>query len=385
MFKKQYEPLAFFDFKGNSRDIKKKESFNIILDPLKFKDGKAIIKIKVSDNSWRRYNKGNLNLLTKELIIDSKPPEIQILTRHHNIEPGGSGLVIYKLFEKNIKSGVKIKDNFFKGGNGIFKDDNIYIAFFALSHDQNNKTSFFVVAKDMAGNITKKSLNRYIRNKKFKNDVLNISDNFLNNKIPDFDLKEKNFETSKNPLLQKFIYINNKLRDENIKKVLDVSSKTENKKYWNKRFLRLKGSVQKAGFGDRRTYKHKDKKIDQAIHLGIDLASVANAPIKASNTGKILFARPLGIFGNTVIIDHGFGLKSLYGHLSQIIVEEGELVQKGKTIGLTGLTGLAGGDHLHFSMLVHNVFVNPLEWWDSSWIENNIIAKINRVKSMYSQ
>ncbi|MCK5164539.1 MAG: M23 family metallopeptidase, partial [Desulfobacula sp.] len=80
--------------------------------------------------------------------------------------------------------------------------------------------------------------------------------------------------------------------------------------------------------------------------------------------------------------DHGFGLCSLYSHLNQISVSKEALVKKGDDIGFTGLTGLAGGDHLHFSMIVHNVFVNPVEWWDSAWIKNNIISKIDFVKQM---
>jgi len=58
----------------------------------------------------------------------------------------------------------------------------------------------------------------------------------------------------------------------------------------------------------------------------------------------------------------------------------GKIVSKGEIIGRTGITGLAGGDHLHFGMLVGKTFVNPIEWWDTSWIKNNISGKINRVR-----
>jgi murein DD-endopeptidase MepM/ murein hydrolase activator NlpD len=101
--------------------------------------------------------------------------------------------------------------------------------------------------------------------------------------------------------------------------------------------------------------------------------------VGAANAGRVILAEPVGIFGNTVIIDHGFGLASLYSHLSHMAVSVGDTVQKGHVIGNTGMTGLAAGDHVHFSMIVHNVFVNPLEWWDPNWIENNITAKIRAV------
>ena len=116
--------------------------------------------------------------------------------------------------------------------------------------------------------------------------------------------------------------------------------------------------------------------------MGVDLASTSNAAVKTANSGRVILTQLVGIFGNTVIIDHGFGLCSLYAHLNQISVAVGDSVKRGDDIGFTGMTGLAGGDHLHFSMIVHNVFVNPVEWWDDSWIENNITSKIEEVRQM---
>ncbi|WP_172683796.1 M23 family metallopeptidase [Desulfosarcina cetonica] len=77
-----------------------------------------------------------------------------------------------------------------------------------------------------------------------------------------------------------------------------------------------------------------------------------------------------------MVLDHGFGLFSLYGHLSAIDVTVGTVVEKGQILGRTGMTGMAGGDHLHYAMLIHQTFVNPVEWWDEAWIKNNISAKI---------
>jgi len=74
-------------------------------------------------------------------------------------------------------------------------------------------------------------------------------------------------------------------------------------------------------------------------------------------------------------------LFSMYAHLNRSDVSEGQQMSKGDVLGRTGSTGLAGGDHLHFSMLVHNTFVNPVEWWDAAWIKNNILSKIEAVPS----
>jgi hypothetical protein len=384
LLEKQYKPSGFLGLFPDSSRLK--DFFIIPVQSWKYgmTDGNAIIRIMVSDYSWRGWNKGNISYTEKKVIIDSKPPKVSVLTRRHNIERGGAGLVIYKLFEENIKSGVKVGGNFFPGHAGLFKNKNIYAAFFALSDMQGPATQIFVIAEDMAGNITKRGFHHYIRDKKFKTDILNISDRFLERKMPDFDIAPKNgsFQGTKNPLLEKFLYINGEVRKKNVETVLSIPKISENKKLWDGRFLRLAGSARRAGFADRRIYKYKGSEIDRAVHQGVDLASTSNAKVKAANSGTIIFAQFVGIFGNTVIIDHGFGLCSLYAHLNQISVNPGDRVKKGDEIGFTGMTGLAGGDHLHFSMIVHNIFVNPVEWWDDSWIKNNITSKIDFVNQL---
>ena len=112
------------------------------------------------------------------------------------------------------------------------------------------------------------------------------------------------------------------------------------------------------------------------MHLGFDLAVTANVPILAAQRGTVLFSGYLGIYGNCVILDHGLGVQSLYGHLSTLEVSPGLLVEKGQELGRSGMTGLAGGDHLHFTMLVDGTPVNPLEWWDQKWMNDRIFLKI---------
>lgn len=76
------------------------------------------------------------------------------------------------------------------------------------------------------------------------------------------------------------------------------------------------------------------------------------------------------------MIDHGCGLFSMYSHLSRMETEVKKEVKKGDILGRTGATGMAGGDHLHFAMLVQGVVVNPIEWWDEHWIRDNIELKM---------
>ena len=118
------------------------------------------------------------------------------------------------------------------------------------------------------------------------------------------------------------------------------------------------------------------KEIDQQVHLGFDLAVTANYPVHAGNRGTVVFANYLGIYGNTVVLDHGLGVQSLYAHLSTIGVNIGDEVTLGQELGRSGTTGLAAGDHLHFTMLVNGQAVNPVEWWDAKWMEDRVMRKI---------
>jgi murein DD-endopeptidase MepM/ murein hydrolase activator NlpD len=127
-----------------------------------------------------------------------------------------------------------------------------------------------------------------------------------------------------------------------------------------------------ANFAELRTYVYSGREIDRQVHFGYDLASTRQSAVPAANKGVVVFAEPLTIYGNTVVIDHGLGLQTLYAHLSSTAVKVGDAVEKGQEIARTGSTGLAIGDHLHYEVLVNGVSVTPLEWWDGKWIRDHI-------------
>jgi murein DD-endopeptidase MepM/ murein hydrolase activator NlpD len=141
-------------------------------------------------------------------------------------------------------------------------------------------------------------------------------------------------------------------------------------------FQQLGNSSVQAQFADARTYTYNGKEVDQQVHLGFDLAVTANVPVSASQRGVVVHADDLGIYGNCVIIDHGLGVQSLYGHLSSIGVKPGDKVEKGQEIGRSGQTGLAGGDHLHFTTLVGGEQVTPVDWWSAQWMQDRVLRKI---------
>jgi murein DD-endopeptidase MepM/ murein hydrolase activator NlpD len=333
----------------------------------------------VRDYSWRNWWKGNKTYAEKPVVIDTRAPGIEVFTSAHNVNQGGTGLVIFRTSETCSQSGVQVGNKFFPGHAGYFKDPLVYLTFFALGYEQGRDTTIHLKAVDPAGNQAKSGLNHYIRRKTFRKDRINITDSFLKKKLPDFDSEFP--QDSKMSPVARFLLINRDLRQANYQKIAEACRNTDNKLHWQGEFLRLPNSANRASYADHRTYFYRKKEIDRQVHLGIDLASLANSPVPAANSGVVRFAGPLGIYGSTVIIDHGFGLFSMYSHLSFIAVKAGDPVSKGNNLGRTGSTGLAGGDHLHFSMLVNDTFVNPVEWWDKKWIHNNVLSKIEQVKS----
>ena len=346
---------------------------------LGFNDGKATLRLVVRDYSWRDWWKGNKTYVETPVVIDTRAPNIEVLTSAHNINQGGAGLVIFRTSEPCSQSGVQVGKKFYPGHAGYFKDPLVHLAFFALGYEQGRDTTIELKAVDLAGNPGSGGLNYYIRHHTFRKDRINISDGFLKKKLPDFDS-----EIPRDPnmsAVDRFLIINRDLRQANYQKIAEVCRNTDSKMNWQGVFLRLPNSANRARYADHRTYFYKKKEIDRQVHLGIDLASVANSPVPAANSGVVVFAESLGIYGNTVIIDHGLGLFSMYSHLSYIDVKAGDRVSKGGILGRTGSTGLAGGDHLHFSMLINDTFVNPVEWWDIDWIQNNVLSKIEQVKS----
>ncbi|WP_213181855.1 M23 family metallopeptidase [Desulfosarcina cetonica] len=342
---------------------------------LGLKDGKAILRIVAWDYSLRRWTKGNRGYLEKEIQIDSKPPSIEMISRAHNVNQGGAGLAIYRLSEDCPTSGVTVGDHFYPGYGGSFSDPKIHLAFFALDYQLGRGTPLTVMAEDFAGNRATAGMVYHINPRTFRKDAINLSDAFFNAKMPDFERYYP--ELSGGNRLDLFLKVNQELRQKDNDAFYRITAQSEPKMLWDGGpFIRLPRSANRARFADHRTYFYEGKVIDRQVHLGIDLASTIHSPVPAANRGKVVFAADEGIYGNTVVLDHGFGLFSLYGHLSAIDVTVGTVVEKGQILGRTGMTGMAGGDHLHYAMLIHQTFVNPVEWWDEAWIKNNISAKI---------
>lgn len=356
-------------------------SLDINPDTLGLEDGEALLRTAVWDYSYRGWWTGNRAYEEYKVLIDTKPPTINVLTRVHNLNQGGTGLAVYEVSEDNTVSGVQVEHVFFPGYSGFFTDPRLFIAFFALPYDKGPGTEIFLTATDIAHNTGKTDIPHHINARSFKKDTIPLSDGFLKRNMPEFADFSDGVDPSA-PLIDRFIAVNRYLRQANHKTLVEASKQTDARLYWKGVFLRLPHSAEKAGFADRRRYLYEGKTVDNQVHLGIDLASTGHSPVPAANNGRVALAEYVGIYGKTVILDHGFGLLSMYGHLSRIQVEKDQVVSKGDVIGFTGTTGLAGGDHLHYSMMVGHTFVNPIEWWDPIWIKHNVTDKLETMKSL---
>ena len=368
LFSTSFERRTWMNLNGAGPEkVTDKAEFDI--SKAKLKDGEAELVITAYDFSLNGLLKGNKTIRRYPVIIDTRPPKVIVKHTQRYIRPGGSGLVVYDISEPVASHGVIVNDRFFPGFP-MADRENRYQAFIALPWDTTTISLSRVVVKDQAGNEGKSVFSMILKPKKYKSDRINISEGFLSTKIPEFE--GNSIETIKGEnLLDKFLYVNNDVRRLNVNKIDSVCQKPLDIQLWQDKFLRMRGQNM-AGYAEQRTYYHSNKAIDQQVHLGMDIASTVSVAIKAANRGKIIFADYLGIFGNTIIMDHGQGLFSLYSHLSRIDTALEEIVDQGAVIAHSGSTGMAGGDHLHFSVLINGIFVNPLEWMDQNWIDINI-------------
>src|SRR5436190_1797246 len=322
---------------------------------------------------------------TKDFQVRLEPPRISVVSTHHYVNHGGSEMVVYKATPPDVASGVRVGEVEYRGfpasGAGVANaDPSLKVAFFALLYDQPLNAPIVAFARDEAGNQAKASFVDNVFEKPFKKSRIEIDDKFMNKTVPDIVEHSPELKMAPPPqdspdMVAAFLRVNGELRKVNADEIAAMEAKTSPTRMWEGPFVQLGNSQVEASFADRRTYVYKGKEIDQQTHLGFDLAVTAHVPVAAANAGTVLNASWLGIYGNCVILDHGMGVQSLYAHLMSFDVKVGDRVTRGQIVGRSDSTGLAGGDHLHFTMLVGGRMVNPVEWWDSHWIADRVERK----------
>jgi murein DD-endopeptidase MepM/ murein hydrolase activator NlpD len=302
-------------------------------------EGQAFLRIAVRDWSWRN----NETRIDVPLVVDLVAPRIEIATGLSYAKQGGSGAVAYRLSEPAPRHGVEVGEHFFHGFPRPGGDGGDRVALFAIPAESPVDARVRVVAEDEAGNRSEASWPLVVKPRALPEANVTLSQRFLERVLPRFASDTREILAQPDPAPR-----------------------------FDGALEQLHNSKVTSRFGERRAYFLDGRKVSQAIHYGYDLASTAAAPITAADAGRVAFANELGIYGNCVLIDHGLGLSTLYGHLSRLDVQAGDSVEKGQRLGLSGDTGLAGGDHLHFSVLVGDSYVDPIEWWDASWVRSHV-------------
>ncbi len=347
-------------FEGKLPSRVNEVSFTVEPKELGLKDGDARIVVEL-----RRFFllKDSFEVRAK---IDTQPPRIQLIYAPYMVLQGGSGGIRARLSEP--------AELYVEVGGRKFRSyrvgDNVYISLFGVPVTASPRDVIKVVAVDDVGNRTVLPLGTGIKRNNFKTVWIELrgKERVITAKLHTIvggDLENIDF-------VSLFKKVNEEVRKQNEEKIRQIGSKSEPQRFWRGKFLQLRNSKVLSRYGEKRRYTYRGRLISKSWHLGYDLASVKNARVVAANTGKVVFAGDLGIYGNTVIIDHGYGLMSLYAHLADFKVKEGDIVRKGQLIGYTDTTGLAFGDHLHFGILIDGYEVTPLEWWDRKWIRTRI-------------
>lgn len=334
--------------------------------------GDAKLRIAARDLSWRDWMRGNQTSVEVPLSVDFRPPMLSVAPGITYAKRAGSVLLVYDVSDDTERDGVEVADRFFPGlrpsGEGVPPSRRFVL--FPLAQDLTPDVKIRLVAIDGAGNRAERTPQINIKDRVYPEEKIVLPERFLAEKVP--DLAGATGVAYTGDAVATFQEINTRIRKENEAKIREVTAESAVEPYFSGAFQQMKDSQVRSSFAERRSYFVNDAKVSESIHYGYDLASLAGAPIVASNRGKVVFAEELGIYGGCVIIDHGLGLHTLYGHLSSISAQVGDVVEQGQEIGRSGQTGLAGGDHLHFAILLHGVYVDPVEWWDGKWVREHV-------------
>jgi hypothetical protein len=333
------------------------------------KEGEARVVVEAVSNDFS----GLADRTSRDVVVALEPPRVSADSLRHYINQGGMELVTLTAAGSPTKSGVRVGPYAFRSfplpGGGADQR----FAMFAYPWDVEPGTVPLVFARNLTGTEATAQFWVRVKAKKFRAREFPLTDalmaTLVNSVDPDGTL-------APGPdLLARFLRINGDLRRLNNQQLSSLRFKTEEKMLWNGPFLHY--GKEEANFADVRDYTYHGKKVDRQVHLGFDLSDVKDAPVNAANDGRVVWASNLGIYGNCIVVDHGYALQSIYGHLKSISVKVGDMVKKGQQMGVEGSTGLAGGVHLHFSMQIDGVQTNPREWWDEHWIKDRVLAKLH--------
>jgi hypothetical protein len=337
------------------------------------REGEATVRVVAARAAtWLRHPDPVVAEL--KLPVRTVPPALSLVSAARDVAQGGSGVVVYNVGDGAVRHGVRVGAWFFAGAT-LPGGGGEHVVLFGVPWDEPDAGRIRLVAEDDAGNVSELAFVDRLVPRPPHDDRIELQDEFLGRVVGEIFGQTPGLQ-DRGGVLQNYLEVNRELRVRNAAELVELSRRSAPRFLWRQPFQPMRGAKVMSAFADRRTYLYQGREVDRQTHLGYDLAATARAPVDAANGGIVLLARYLGIYGNTVVLDHGFGLATLYSHLSAIDVKEGQTVERGALLGRTGRSGLAGGDHLHFTTLVGGLPVSPIEWWDPHWIRDRVATHL---------
>jgi murein DD-endopeptidase MepM/ murein hydrolase activator NlpD len=371
---REHEPRPFWALWGERATTDRLEATAGRDSLEELEEGTAILRV-VAERPGTWIRRPPPAIVERELPVRFRPPSIEILSSFVYAAQGGSEAVVYRVGESADTHGVRAGRAFFPGFELPGGAAGERFVLFGIPYDIADAAEVKLVAADALGNEAAVSFLDRFTPKRFPASRIELSDPFLERVVPAIVSQTPGLAAGSS-LLDTYLAINRDLRQRNSERLLELGRESAEQFLWREAFRQQPNTQVMDHFAAYRTYRYRGAEVDTQVHLGFDLASVRRAEVLAANRGRVVLAEYLGIYGNTVVLDHGYGLQTLYAHLSSIAVEPGQTVERGQVLGRSGETGLAGGDHLHFTTLLRGVPVDPAEWFDGHWIRDRIVAKL---------
>ncbi len=357
--------------------------FTINAKDLTLREGKAELEVLAFDRTlW-----SNATHLVLPLVVDFAKPRIDVITPQQNGVAGGTELVFFKVVGKApSQQGVEYQGTLYPAFQAKLLDSSfksyhdLYFAFFPVPIDfSDDAPRMKIMARDDIGNAATANFKYQVRSRRFPTPqtaldlprAQKITDSLLAaNKDSGSGFTPTGSPAKDLALLLKITH----LHDEVV--LSEAFSTNDGRKWWSQSFGRPVMTLPSSTMGEQRGYSLEGEEFWRATAGGVRFAVPSRTAVQAANAGRISYTGELGYFGKTVIIDHGFGLTSLYAHLSEITGKVGDEVAAAQAIGRTGDSGFSLGEEVYFEIRMHGVPVSPNEWWDATWVSDHITRKI---------
>ncbi len=391
-------------YKMNYETAVKKEIVEI---PLKgkaggFREGSVRITATAFDRSfWSNSASTSITL-----DADFRKPRIEVVTKQHNAVRGGVELVFYRILgDQDGFSGVAVGPELYPGflarklDSDFEQAPDVYFSFFAIPRKFNeSEEEVQVVARDTVGNTSFASMFYRVSNRKYQSRTQKINQEkleeiaselyplYLKDKAQVKGLSAEEYIPAVRPeeFINRFERLLSDYRRVQESILKPLFAKPMEQRLWNDKFSRpaSDGRRELLNFGDTLRYQLEEQEVGRKRMGGFSYRVSEGEEVQATNRGRVVFAGRLGIKGYTLILDHGFGLATVYSHLKEINRLEGDEVKQGEVIATSGSSGLAFYPQLGFEFRLHGTPVRPAEWWDENWLRGHIEDKIAAAKTL---